>query len=48
MSKIEAFFTPDEESEIIEAIRKAEQNTSGEIRVHLEATSTPTNSKTKI
>jgi uncharacterized membrane protein len=48
MSKIEAFLTPNEEAEIIEAIRLAEQNTSGEIRVHLEATSTPSNSKTKI
>ena len=48
MSKIEAFLTPTEEAEIIEAIRLAEQNTSGEIRVHLEATSTPANSKTKI
>ena len=48
MSKIEAFLTPAEEAEIIEAIRLAEQNTSGEIRVHLEATSTPANSKTKI
>ena len=48
MSKIEAFLTPIEEAEIIEAIRLAEQNTSGEIRVHLETTSTPANSKTKI
>lgn len=48
MSKIEAFLTPVEEAQIIEAIRLAEQNTSGEIRVHLEATSTPAISKTKI
>lgn len=37
MSKIEAFLSATEESEIIEAIRKAEKNTSGEIRVHIEA-----------
>jgi len=37
MSKVEDFLSPSEEVEIIEAIRTAEQNTSGEIRVHLEA-----------
>lgn len=31
------FFKPEEEERIIEAIRKAELNTSGEVRVHLEA-----------
>lgn len=36
-SKVEAFLTPEEESEIVEAIRRAEKNTSGEIRVHIEA-----------
>ena len=36
MSSIEDFLTTEEEQEIIEAIRTAEQNTSGEIRVHLE------------
>ncbi|MBO6606010.1 TPM domain-containing protein [Psychroserpens sp.] len=36
MSSIEDFLTADEEQEIIEAIRIAEQNTSGEIRVHIE------------
>ena len=36
MSKVEDFLTQDEEAQIIEAIRKAEKNTSGEIRVHLE------------
>jgi uncharacterized membrane protein len=36
MSKVEDFLTRQEESEIIEAIRTAEKNTSGEIRVHLE------------
>lgn len=39
MSKIEDFLTPDEEKEIIAAIRDAEKNTSGEIRVHIERTS---------
>ena len=33
---IEEFLSADEEQAVIEAIRKAEQNTSGEIRVHLE------------
>ncbi|NER11714.1 TLP18.3, Psb32 and MOLO-1 founding protein of phosphatase [Muriicola jejuensis] len=37
-SKVEAFLTPEEEQEIVEAIRKAEKNTSGEIRVHIEPT----------
>jgi len=37
MSKVEAFLTPEEEQEIISAIRIAETNTSGEIRVHIEA-----------
>lgn len=36
MSKVENFLTRREEQDIIEAIRKAELNTSGEIRVHLE------------
>lgn len=36
-SKVEAFLTAEEETEIIKAIRLAEKNTSGEIRVHLEA-----------
>ncbi len=39
MSKVEAFLTKEEEQEIIDAIRIAEKNTSGEIRVHIEATS---------
>lgn len=38
MSKVEAFLTPEEEQEIVEAIRVAEKNTSGEIRVHIEKT----------
>ena len=36
MSKVEDFLTSDQEQEIIEAIRLAEKDTSGEIRVHLE------------
>lgn len=39
MSKIEDFLTAEEEHEIIEAIRIAEKNTSGEIRIHLEKSS---------
>lgn len=39
MSKIEAFLTTTEEQEILEAIRIAELNTSGEIRVHIEKSS---------
>jgi uncharacterized membrane protein len=37
MSKVEAFLIKEEEQEIISAIRIAEKNTSGEIRVHIEA-----------
>lgn len=36
MSKVEDFLTAEEEQEIVEAIRLAELNTSGEIRVHIE------------
>lgn len=39
MSKIENFLSTAEEQEIVEAIRLAELNTSGEIRVHIEKTS---------
>ncbi|MCX7548756.1 TPM domain-containing protein [Xanthomarina sp. F1114] len=39
MSKIEDFLTAQEEQEIVNAIRTAEKNTSGEIRVHLEKSS---------
>jgi len=39
MSKVEKFLTSEDEAAIIEAIRIAEKNTSGEIRVHLEAES---------
>jgi len=38
MSKVEKFLTQEEEREVVEAIRLAEQNTSGEIRVHIEKT----------
>lgn len=38
MSKVEDFLSKDEEEEIIQAIRTAELNTSGEIRVHIEKT----------
>jgi uncharacterized membrane protein len=37
MSKVEAFLSLEEEQEIVEAILEAEKNTSGEIRVHIEA-----------
>lgn len=33
---VEDFLTAEEEQEIVEAIRQAERNTSGEIRVHIE------------
>lgn len=36
MSQTEDFLTPEEEQEIVQAIIVAEQNTSGEIRVHIE------------
>ncbi len=36
MSKVEDFLTSSEEREVVEAIRIAEKNTSGEIRVHIE------------
>jgi len=36
MSKVEDFLTKAEEQEIVAAIGKAEKNTSGEIRVHIE------------
>lgn len=39
MSKVEAFLTPQEEQKIVDAILKAEKNTSGEIRVHIEPSS---------
>jgi uncharacterized membrane protein len=36
MSKVEDFLTKEEEQVIVDAIRIAEKNTSGEIRVHIE------------
>ena len=39
MSKVEEFLSANEEQEIVSAIRTAENNTSGEIRVHIESTS---------
>lgn len=38
MSLVEEFLTSEEELEIVQAIRQAERNTSGEIRVHIEKT----------
>lgn len=40
MSNVEDFLTRAEEQEIVEAIRIAEKETSGEIRVHIEKIST--------
>jgi uncharacterized membrane protein len=40
MSKLEDFLSKAEEQEIVEAIGKAEKNTSGEIRVHIEKENT--------
>ena len=39
MASLEKILSPEDENEIIEAIRQAEQNTSGEIRVHIEGSS---------
>jgi uncharacterized membrane protein len=39
MSKVEEFLTKKEEEEIVSAIQIAEVNTSGEIRIHIEASS---------
>lgn len=36
MNAVESFLTPDQESSVIRAIVEAENNTSGEIRIHLE------------
>jgi uncharacterized membrane protein len=40
MSKVENFLSKDDEAEIVAAIRQAEKETSGEIRVHIERTTT--------
>lgn len=37
MSRVEDFLTAEEEKEVVQAIIEAENSTSGEIRVHLEA-----------
>ena len=37
MSKVEAFLSSKDEEAIVAAIKSAEKNTSGEIRVHIEA-----------
>ncbi len=39
MSKKQQFLSKEEEQEIVNAIKEAETNTSGEIRIHIEATS---------
>ncbi len=39
MADIHDFLTPSQEQEIVDAITLAEQNTSGEIRIHLESQS---------
>jgi len=39
MSKVDTFLTREEEQSIVDAILVAERNTSGEIRVHIEARS---------
>ena len=36
MNAVESFLTPNQESSVIRAIVEAENNTSGEIRIHLE------------
>ena len=38
MSELEEFLTSGEQEQVVEAIKKAELNTSGEIRVHFENT----------
>ena len=39
MSLVENFLSPEDEQEIVDAIRIAEKDTSGEIRVHIESSS---------
>lgn len=48
MAQVEDFMTSEEEAAIIDAIRAAEKNTSGEIRVHIEATSKSPETNKKI
>ena len=40
MSKVTDFLTPEEEQEVVQAIQMAERATSGEIRLHIERTTT--------
>ena len=42
MNPVENFLSKSEEAQLIEAIRKAEKNTSGEIRLHIESGSEKT------
>jgi len=37
LKEIRKFFTEQEEKQVVDAIKRAERNTSGEIRVHVEA-----------
>lgn len=39
MTNLKNFLTPEQEKEIVTALRSAEKNTSGEIRIHLESQS---------
>ena len=39
MSNAETFLSGEEEKQIISAIKKAEKNTSGEIRIHIDEVS---------
>ncbi len=41
MSTVEDFISAEDEQEIVEAIREAEKQTSGEIRIHIERTAPP-------
>ena len=48
MSEVEKFLTEEQERQIVKTIRVAEKNTSGEIRVHIEkTTSKPTIERAK-
>ncbi len=45
MSKVDDFLSTDDQAAVIGAIRIAEKNTSGEIRIHLEAHTNPEGTK---
>lgn len=48
MNSLETFLSTEEEQEVVSAIRMAEKNTSGEIRVHIERNTTePIDSRAK-